>query len=170
MIDYTKGGIEVLGVKGIIKAELFRAGKKIWEDIANNLVPNAAKNYALDAAFTSGTQITTWYIGLIDNSSPPTLAAADTMASNSITENVAYAESTRQSWGVAVASQQATNSVAASFTFSSAGSWTIYGIFVTDNDTKSNFASGLLWSEGAFSSARTVVTSDVLKVTYTAAL
>src|SRR5690606_35147126 len=55
----------------------FRNGKRIGSYHFKNGITNEGKNYLLDAAFSGGTPITTWYLGLIDNSGYSALAATD---------------------------------------------------------------------------------------------
>lgn len=148
-----------------------RRGKQKWTDLSKNVIVNSGKNYLLNAAFAGVTPITDWYIGLINNTPTPTLAVTNTMSSG--TRNWAeitsdYDESSRPSWNVTTTSAQTmTNSSTADFTFN--GSITVYGIFITSDSSKGG-ESGTLWSAGAFSSARSVINGDVLKVTYTASM
>ena len=134
-------------------------------DVPNGIV-DVGLNHILETEFRSGAQITTWYIGLIDNSPSPTLAAADTMGSHAgWAESTAYDEATRPTWSPgAAASRQITNGTTVDFTMNATA--TIKGIFITSNNTKGG-TTGTLWSTAAFGSTVSVADNDVLKVTYT---
>lgn len=134
-------------------------------DVPNGIV-DVGLNHILETEFRSGSQITTWYIGLIDNSGFSALAAADTMGSHAgWTENTDYDEASRPTWSPgAAASRQITNGTTVDFTMNDTA--TIKGIFITSNNTKGG-STGTLWSTAAFGSTVAVAASDVLKVTYT---
>lgn len=151
---------------GTYKIEHFRDGKCIGVYSGENLVVNAGKNSILGVQFHADTQITAWYIGLIDNASFSAIAAGDTMSSHAgWLESVAYSDAARQQWNVGSASGQSiTNGTAATFNIN--GTATIKGIFVTSISTKSG-TTGTLWNGVAFSSAVSVNSGDQIKVTYT---
>lgn len=137
-------------------------------DIPNGIT-NEGKNHALDALFHAATQITTWYIGLIDNSGFTALAATNTAAginsTNGWNEFTTYTEGARQEWTEgAAASQSITNSTPATFSISGGG--TVKGIFIVSSSTKSG-TSGTLWSTALFASNIAVINGDSLKITYT---
>ncbi len=132
-----------------------------------NGITNEGKNYILDTMFNSQTQIaqSAWCIGLISNSGTPTLAATDTMASHLWTEMVAYSQSTRVAWGPGNASsQQVTNASAA--TFDITGTDTLYGVFMTSNNTKGGSSGVPLWTTAAFASTIPVTSGDQIKISY----
>ena len=122
--------------------------------------------YLLDAAFNGGSQTSTWYMGLVDDSGFSTFSNADTMSSHSgWTESADYSESNRPEWTAGAAATRAvTNSSTVDFSMNATA--TIHGIFVTSDNTKSG-TSGTLWSTAAFSSNASVTNGDTLKVTYT---
>lgn len=162
---------DIIPVTGIIQATCYRGKNIIWQDNSKNLVVNTGKNYLLNAGFASVTPFTDWYIGLINNTPAPTLAVTNTMSTG--TRNwdelhSQYDETNRPTWVTgSTSSQTMTNATTADFTFN--GSVTVYGLFITSDDTK-NGTSGTMWSAGAFSSPRSVINGDVLKITYTAAM
>jgi hypothetical protein len=131
-----------------------------------NGITNVGKDHALDIVFHAGTQVTTWYIGLIDNSGYTAVAAADTMGSHAgWNEFTTYSESVRQEWTEgAPSSQSITNGTPA--TFSINGSGTVKGVFITSVSTKSG-TTGTLWSTALFASNISVINGDSLKITYT---
>lgn len=134
-------------------------------DVPNGIV-DVGLNHILETQFRSGSQITTWYIGLIDNSGFSALAAGDTMGSHAgWSESTAYDEASRPTWSPgAAASRQITNGTTVDFTMDATA--TIKGIFITSNNTKGG-TTGTLWSTAAFGSTVAVADNDVLKVTYT---
>jgi hypothetical protein len=139
---------------------------KAWID-ADNAITNQGKGAILDTFFNGLTQIspTSWYIGLIDGSGTPALAAGDTLASHAgWTENTSYTGN-RQLWGQGSSSAQAvTNASPATFNVTATG--TLYGIFVCSS---ASGTSGTVWSEAAFTSPVPVNNGDQMKVTYTLA-
>jgi hypothetical protein len=150
-----------------IKVQVFdKHGNLKFEEELHNGIVDEGIEYLLDAGFNGGTQDTTHYIGLVDNSGFSAFADADTMASHAgWSESTAYSEATRPAWNPdAAASRAVTNSTTVDFTMNATA--TIKGIFVTSNNTKSG-TTGTLWSTAAFASNASVVSSDVLKVTYT---
>jgi hypothetical protein len=134
-------------------------------DVPNGIV-DVGLNSILGVYFHSDTQITTWYIALVDNAGFSAFANADTMASHAgWTESTVYSNSTRVSWGPgASASRSITNSTTADFTIN--GTATLKGIFITSNSTKGG-TTGTLWSTAAFGSTVSVNNGDTLKITYT---
>ena len=121
----------------------------------------------LDVQFHAASQISTWYIGLVDNSGWTTWADADTLASHAgWTENTNYTEANRVEWDEdAASSRSISNSTTADFSVNASGN--MKGIFVSSNNVKSTGNTGTLWSTAAFSSVVAVTNGDSLKVTYT---
>lgn len=136
---------------------------RVWE----NLVTNAGLDYLLSAGLDGGSQITTWYLGLIDDS--PTVAAGDTMASHAgWVEVTAYDEANRQTWTGGTVSGQSVDNVGNEATFTiSADSTDIGGAFLVSNNTKGG-TTGTLYAAGAFSGGDLVLNEDAtLDVTAT---
>lgn len=135
------------------------------EDVTNQVVDEGA-NSILGIMFHGDTQITTWYVGIVDNASFSAFSNSDTMGSHAgWIEFTNYSEANRVTWSPGASSGRAiTNGTA--FQFTIAGSGTLKGIFVTSNNTKSG-TSGKLWSVAAFGSLQTVNTSDLVKLVYT---
>lgn len=150
---------------GTFQAELYRKGKLIDIIKGKNAPTVVGYNHLLDVTFghaTPVTQVATWYIGLIDNSPTPSLSENHTLASHSgWTEATGYTGN-RQAWNDANAASKTKSSSSVS-TFPITGTATIYGIFIA---SVASGTSGILWSEGAFSSTISVVNTDDLKVTY----
>lgn len=141
-------------------------------DVDNLITDEGAKN-DFDVYFRSGTQITAWYIGLIDNAGiAGGPAVTDVMNSHAgWGENQAYDEATRVAWsptaasGTGTGTRQVTNTSPAVFTIN-VDATVIYGIFITSGSVKGG-TTGKLWSAAAFTSTRTFDDDDVLNVTYT---
>jgi hypothetical protein len=129
----------------------------------NNAITNAGLTHALSIVLGGGTQVTTWYMGLINTGA--TLAAADTMSSHAgWTEITSYASATRPEWTEdAAASQAITNTT--DVTFAINGTVTAYGAFLNSNSTKGG-TTGTLWATGAFASEQALVSGQTLNVTY----
>lgn len=161
----------LIPIKGLIGVDHIRGGRKIWSGVNRNLIVNTGKNYLLNTGFAGDTAISSWYIGLINNSPTPTLLVTNTASTgtrNWVEIDSDYDETNRPSWGTAsTSSQTMTNASTADFTFN--GSVAVYGIFIISDDTKGG-ETGTLWAAGAFSSVRNVINGDVLKVTYTASM
>lgn len=156
-----------MGLAGCYTVELIRGGKVIHREV----VPNGITDVGIDDLFSSGFQDaaskrTGWAIGLIDNAGFTALAAADTMASHAgWVESTAYDEATRVAWNPAAASGKSiSNSSARTFTLSATG--TIYGVFVSSNNTKGG-TTGILFSTAAFSAPIPVNDDDTIQLTYT---
>jgi len=152
--------------RGKYHVEHWRAGEHIADyDIPNGIV-TVGKNSLLDVGFRAQTQITAWYIGIIDNSGFSALADADTAASHGgWNEFTTYSEANRVQWSpAAAASGQISNSSSSNFNITGTG--TLKGIFLISNNTKSG-TTGTLWATAAFASNVSVVNGDLLKITYT---
>lgn len=134
--------------------------------IVPNGITDGGKDHALGATFDAASQITQWYIGMIDNAGFSALADGDTMASHAgWTEFTAYSEGTRPEWDPDAPSGQAiTNGTARDFNMSGAG--TLYGLFITSDNVKGG-SGGTLWATAAFASTVPVSASDLIKITYT---
>lgn len=128
-------------------------------------VTNQGINHILSTEYCSGTQVTSWFVGLINNSPTPTLAAADTLASHAgWAETTAYSGGNRLAWGNGAASgQQTTN--ASTVNFAMTGSVVVYGLFLASVNSGT---SGTLSATAAFSGGtQSVNNGDTLQVTFT---
>jgi hypothetical protein len=170
---------EGMGVDGHYVVECRdAAGKLKWEEEFPNLVVAVGKELMLNTLLrTSGTYTTVGpFLGLINNST--TFAAADTMTSKTWTELTTYTVGGSAVRGTAVFAaatssgttpSNVTTSTAAAITYTMTGSATVYGCFlVTGTGAVSTISStaGTLYSEGNFSTAKTVTAGDTVTVTY----
>lgn len=152
--------------RGKFLVEHIRNGVVIGSFFLPNGITDVGLNSILNVQFDSAAQITTWYIGLVDNASFSAFATADTMASHTgWLESTAYSESVRQTWGAGTASARSITNASAA-TFSINASATLKGVFITSNSTKSG-TTGTLWSTAAFASTVSVINGDSMKITYT---
>lgn len=176
VVHAPKQPVDQLGLKGKFVIEHWRKGQMIGKYEVPNLIVNQGKNKLLDVMFHATTQITTWYILLIDGAGSPTVAAGDTYAqingTNGWDEFDEYDEATRQEWTEgAAASQSITNASPVVFTISASGS--VFGLALvgggTTPSTKNDAAGGgTLWNAVAFTGGTvSVADDDQLKVTYT---
>ena len=154
------------------------AGNLKWNEEFPNLVVAVGKQLMLDTLLrTSGTYTTVGpFLGLINNST--TFAAADTMTSKTWTELTTYTVGGSAVRGTAVFAaasssgttpSNVTTSTATAITYTMTGSATVYGCFlVTGTGAVSTISStaGTLYSEGNFSTAKTVTSGDTVTVTY----
>jgi len=183
--------VDALAPQGCFKIEHWRGGVKIADYDLPNAITNEGRAKLLNVMFNSVTEITTWYMGLVDSTTFSALAATDSYAqiggSNGWKENINYTDTnnsnnagTRPAWGsLAVTLNSSTNvesianSVTSIFTVTSGGSGTVKGLFLVGGlssaQSKSDATTGnVLWSVALFSAGDVAVLSgDQLKVTYT---
>lgn len=127
----------------------------------------AAVNDMLEVYFRTGTQKTTWYMGLVDNASFSGFSVSDTMSSHAgWQESSDYSETTRPTWTPGAAAGGAVvNSSTVNFSINATKS--IKGFFVTSNSTKAG-TTGILFTTAAFDQGvQSLVSGQTLKCTYT---
>lgn len=175
LIASTKSGDEVQAT-GKYTVECFdKEGNLKWVAETPNLVVNVGLQYMAGVALTSTAQITSWYVGLYGAASSNNPAAGDTMALHGgWTEVTAYSESTRPAATFAAATNanpSVVTNTSSKAVFTMNGSTTVGGAFLTSNNTK-NGTTGTLFSAADFSAPgdRSVVSGDILNVTYTFSL
>lgn len=139
------------------------AGKLIGLYRIPNGIVDVGMEFLLDCMYNNGTQSTIWYLGLIDNSGYTGVSDSDTNAAHAgWTEFTTYTGG-RKTWtSGAAAGRAVSNGATVDFTITAPGA--VRGIMVTDQAAG---VGAVLWATALFSSAITVATSDVLKVTYT---
>lgn len=180
-----KGGvISGFEPRGFFEVEHIRKGIVIAKYRFKNGIVNEGKNNIFDVYFDAGTQITTWYMLLIDNANFTALASDDTyddidQAGNGWDEFQSYTDPgnadstvTRPVWNPSPASSQSIANGTATV-FDITGSGTVKGLAIvgggTGSDTKGDHANdGTLWATALFDQGDTaVVSSDQLSITYT---
>ena len=169
---------EGMGIDGFYHVECRDAqGNLKWDEAFPNLVVAIGKQLLLDTLLRgSAYTVVGPFLGLINNST--TFAAADTMTSKTWTELTTYTVSGSAVRGTAVFAastssgttpSNVTTSTATAITYTMTGSATVYGCFlVTGTGAVSTISStaGTLYSEGNFSTAKTVTSGDTVTVTY----
>lgn len=178
-----------LGLCNIVTVEQFRDGNRIRHFCAHNGLTTEGKNKILDVMFDSGTQITIWYAGLINNAGFTALAATDTydninQAGNGWDEfgaaGTGYTDAnnggnanTRPVWNPGEPSGGSISNTGAEAVYDITGTATVKGIFVvgggsTPQNKADDTAGSTLWATALFTSGDvSVVSSDQLRVTYT---
>ena len=149
-------------------------GNLKWEEQGKNLVVNVGLKDMNDKYFAGSSYTAAWFVGLIVGpGASNTYIAGDTLPTHAgWTEFVNYSGSRKAAvFGVATTADPSviSNSASpASFTISGAGG-VVAGAFLT---SVSSGTSGVLFSEANFQAPgdRTVVSGDVLNVTYTFSL
>jgi hypothetical protein len=175
LIAGTKSG-EQATATGVYYVECHdKDGKLKWSAESKNLVVNAGLAYMAGTALTSVTQITTWYIGLYGAGASNTPAAGDTMSSHAgWTEVVPYSNATRVAATfvtATTANPSVVTNAASPATFTINATSTVGGAFLTSGSAKSG-TTGTLFSAADFAAPgdRSVVSGDILSVTYTFSL
>jgi len=181
--DFMSGGLvantgasESAKATGKYVVECFdKDGNLKWVAETPNLVVNVGLQYMAGTALTSTTQITSWYVGLYGAGASNTPAAGDTMSSHAgWTEVVAYSEATRVAATFAAATNanpSVVTNTASKAVFTINGTTTVGGAFLTSGSAKSG-TTGTLFSAADFAAPgdRSVVSGDILNVTYTFSL
>lgn len=171
--------------RGRFHVKHYRDGKLIAEHDFPNGIVDEGKDDLFDTYFDSGTQITTWYMGLIDNSGFTALADDDTyddinQAGNGWDEFTDYTDAnngdsavTRPVWNPDPASGQAITNTSVKAIFDITAGGTVKGLFIAGkganaSDKDDHAADGLLWATALFDQGDTaVVNGDQLQVSYT---
>jgi len=164
--DYT------IGLKNIWEVVCYGSdGQEKWREINKNLVTTAGANHVLDGTFKSGTQITSWYVGLKKAGTP---VIADTMASHSswleMLHTSTYSQTVRQTLTLGSITGTTTSTCdnsSSKATFSINATNTCAGAFVVSNNATSSATAGTLYGVVDFASARDVISGDTLEVTVT---
>ena len=160
---------------GVYKIQCVGAnGQLKWEEEMHNLVVNVGLQSMVAVYLDAGTQITSWFLGLITGpGSGTTIAAGDTLASHAGWTEFTNYSGTRKAatFGTATTADPSVidNSASpASYTISGAGG-TVAGAFLC---SVTSGTSGTLFSASDFQSPgdRVVVSGDTLNVTYTFSL
>lgn len=139
-----------------------KAGELIGTYELKNDITNQGKNALLDIMFHGTTQVTTWYIGLIDSSGYTAVAAGDTLASHAGWNEFTNYTGNRPAWPEDAASGQITTNGTA-ITIAILGSGTLKGTFLASVATGT---SGTLWGTALYTTPPAVTNGDSFKVTY----
>lgn len=140
-------------------------GRFVWHNSFSNDITTAGLTSLLNVYFNAASQITAWYIGLINNSSYSAVSSSDTMTSHSgWAELTNYSETTRPQWSnLSGDNALIGNATPVEFTITTAS--VIKGIFVVSNNSKGG-STGTLWNTGIFPVVRSVSVGQKLQVNY----
>lgn len=167
--EQTAGGIlmpaQPMLVGGTFLVEHIRDGEVIDREEIHNLVVDQGLNAMLDIMFHGSTQINPWYLGLFEGNYTPVAGVLASNIATNATECTAYDETTRQEYVEAAAASKVTTNSASKATFTFNATKTIYGAFLGSDSTKGG-TSGTLFSAARFGSAKSVVSTDQLLLTY----
>jgi len=177
-VTVGKNASEDMVITGRFTATCYDSeGNLKWEEHFPNLVVNVGKIDLLNKYFAGSAYTAAWYLGLVNGGTSPTYNASDTMSSHSgWTEVTGYSNATRPaaSFGSATASgggagSAGTGTISTSATaFNINATNTVAGAFLTTSNTIGG-TTGTLFSAGSFTSGnRSVLSGDVLNVTWTA--
>lgn len=155
-----KGGHFIL----IARKRLYKGRARVR--MFHNSLTTEGATYCVGASLKGSAQTSSWYVGLINNSSFSALAAGDTMSSHSgWTEWTSYDEANRQAWTLgSVSSGIVSNADSpAVFTMSAAG--TLRGAFISSNNTKGG-TTGTMLAHGLCPVALDVADDEAIQVLY----
>lgn len=131
----------------------------------NNGPTIAGLNHLLATEYVAGAQATTWGVGLIDGTAPPSLSPNDTMAIHpGWIENTSYSGGSRIIWNpVAPAGGLVANVVSMQFTMNAVTK--VAGAFLCSSATLGGTA-GTLATTGLGSAFQSLTPNQVLQVKY----
>lgn len=143
-------------------------GSVKWVDVIHNLVVNEGLDYLLSAGLAGGSQVATWYVGLLGSSPSP--AAGWTKTEVGAADFVDYDEAALQTWTPgSVSGQSVSNSASkAAFTIATDDS-TIGGAYLASANTKAvEGGAAVIYAAGAFAGGnKSADDGDTLEVTAT---
>ena len=159
---------QIFKVGGVFTFEQVRDGKVVDTWTQDNIVVDEGLNYLLNSSLVAATPITTQYLGVFKNNYTPLAAnVASTFTGSGVANEATteYSESTRPVWNRVTATAKVVTNTASPATFTFASGVTLYGAFLVSTNTKGG-TTGTLIAASKFSSARVMLISDVLNVTY----
>lgn len=152
--------------RGRFQGTLIRDGEVIEEFEDHNLITNEGLNAMLGVMLYGNSQINPWYLALYTGNYTP--LATDTAATlpGNATECTGYTAGVRQQWVPAAPSSQSITNSASRATYTFNATQTIYGAFMTSSQTIGG-TGGTSFAAALFGTAKNVVNSDQLLLTYT---
>lgn len=176
------GASERGGAGGVFTVTCYdKDGNLKWEEKTHNTVMQTGLQSMNNVYFDATTQITSWYVGLITGpAASTTITDTQTLASHGTTGGGGWTENTSYSGnrklanfgtGGTLANPSVISNSGSAASFTMTGSATIAGAFLCNVEDKTNNV-GTLFSAADFQSPgdRSVVTDDILNVTYTFSL
>lgn len=164
---YLPGANVFIG--GVFEHWITRNGEDLDHAIDKNMVVNEGLDHILDVAFSGGSQITTWYVGI--NKTAHTVVATDvasTYAGSGVADEVSTSEvdeTVRQTWTEAGVSSQSITNSASPASYTASGALNVNGAFLISNNTLEGLT-GTLAAASKFTSTRSLIATDVLNITY----
>lgn len=142
-------------------------GKLKWREDFDNLVVTEGRNTYLDYTLKTGLASPLWYVGLKGTGA---IVAGDLMSSHAgWTELTPYSNATRPAWTPGAISAGSVDNSASKAVFNINATSTIFGAFMTNNNTKGG-ATGILLGGADFAASRAVGSGDTLNVQVTCSL
>lgn len=161
-----------LRLAGVFHVFHVRDGGIIDEWDAPNIITDEGLDHVLTSVLAGGTQITSWFLALKDNTGDP-IDGTETYAAPAFTEITDYSEANRPAWTAGAVAGQSVDNSGSPASFSINATVSIFGIAVvgggTGGNTKGDTAGGgTMYSLANFSAQRDLNNGDTLEVTYTA--
>lgn len=142
-----------------------RDGTLAWRQEFKNGVTLAGLDYLAACGFTAGSQISSWYVGLVDSAGFTALSSTDTLASKSWSENTGYSGN-RPQWVNTENGQMAASN--GPFTFPITVNGTINGLFIASTNVKGG-TTGTLWAHALLPTPSAITVGQSLTGTYSTA-
>lgn len=164
-------GVFVFGEAVSRVLDIPKPGKKFGKPLTPwNRFPNGATyvgvNKILDSGFRNQSQVTAWYIGLIDNDGFSAVNVNDTSASHSgWTELTDYTSGTRLAWSPSAAASGVLT-ISSAVTFTTNATVDIRGIFLASSNTKES-AVDIIWATAVESAGRNITSGQQYQCFYT---
>lgn len=172
---------ETIRAGGVFHVQCFdQHGNLKWEERNHNLVVNEGLQSMVAVYLDAATQITTWYVGLVEGpGASTTYSGTQTLASHGTTGGGGWTElipgtaytgnrKTASFGSATLADPSAIDNSASPAEFTMQGTYTVAGAFLCNAATGT---SGVLFSASDFTGGdRSVVLNDIVRVTYTFSL
>jgi hypothetical protein len=160
-----------LGFQGIVTCEHFRDGKMIHTQTGKNIFTAEGINHMLNVVFVATARDAVMYVGIFKGNVTP--ADGDTSAVKlgsgggyTACQDADYdSPATNHATYTGVVSSKSCTNTASKATFVIAGSITVYGAYLTNNQAKTATAGKLICAK-LFTSSRAVIADDELAITY----
>ena len=153
---HTHYTVECFGADGVLK----------WIEEFDNIVVTEGKNTLLDYTIKTGQASPVWYVGLKDTG---TVVAGDLMNSHAGWAELGastYSNANRPTYTPGTIAAGSVDNSASKAVFNINAPKTVYGCFLTSNNTVDG-TTGKLYGAGDFGSPRSVISGDTLNVTVT---
>ena len=139
-------------------------GKLKWVEDYDNLITTEGLNLLITRSFKTVPADVNWYVGLKGTGSP---AAGDTMASHAgWSEITPYSNANRPTFTPGTVASGSVDNSASKAVFNVNASATVFGAFMSTNNTKGG-TTGSLYGVGDFGTSRAVENGDTLNVQVT---